>query len=83
MDITTITLSKDVKAKLERLKRYNREPFNDVLARLLSDKNNNKEIDKDNLMETIDILSSPEIMRSLAKSLDDLKKGRTYSIDEV
>ena len=80
MDITTITLSKGIKKKLEALKNYDRESFNEVLARLLSGKAN---IDRDSLVETVDILSSPEIMRSLAKSLDDLKNGLTYSIDEV
>lgn len=79
MDITTITLSKSIKRKLERLKRYNREPYNDVLSRLLSENNTGD----NGLSETVEILSDPEIMRSLAKSLDDLKKGKTYSIDEV
>lgn len=79
MDITTITLSVDVKRKLEKLKRYNRESFNEVISRMISMKD-----DKDNsISETIDILSNPDIMRSLAKSLEDLKRGKTYSIDEV
>lgn len=82
MDITTITLSRDVKRKLEKLKRYDRESFNEILSRLLSAKISRRD-DSDSLSETIEILSSPDIMRSLAKSLEDLKKGKTYSIDEV
>lgn len=79
MDITTITLNVDVKRKLEKLKRYDRESFNEVISRMISMKE-----DKDNsISETIDILSDSNIMRSLAKSLDDLKKGKIYSIDEV
>ena len=82
MDITTITLDKSIKKKLDALKRYDREPFNDVIARLISG-DNSKNIDKDSFVETIEILSSPEIMKSLAKSLNDLKRGKTYSINEV
>jgi len=83
MSITTITLSMEVKRKLEKLKRYDRESFNELLSRLLSSKMAQKNNDLMDLAETIEILSSPEIMRSLAKSLEDLKKGKTYSIDEV
>jgi len=83
MNITTVTLSKDIKRKLEKMKRYNREPFNEVVARLLSGKNRKDNIGDDSLSETIDILSSPDIMRSIAKSVENLEKGKTYSIDEV
>jgi len=79
MDITTITLDKGIKRKLEKMKLYNRETFNEVIGRLISEKDSsNFEV-----RETIEILSDSAIMRSLAKSLDDLKKGKTYSIDEV
>ncbi len=83
MDITTITLDKEVKRKLEKLKRYDREPLNEVLSRLLSHSSSKASANHKGLTETINVLSDPGIMRSLAKSLDDLKKGKTYSIDEV
>lgn len=35
------------------------------------------------LNETCEILSNPEIMVSLAKSIDDLKKHKLFDIDEV
>ena len=37
----------------------------------------------ESIIETIDIISDPETMRRLAKSLDDFKAGRLHSIDEV
>lgn len=83
MGITTITLNMEVKRKLEKLKRYDRESFNELLSRLLFSKLAQKSNNSIDLAETVEILSNPEIMRSLAKSLDDLKKGKTYSIDEV
>jgi len=85
MDITTITLNKNIKKKLDALKRYDREPFNDVIDRLVSGDNSNssKSVDFESLSETVEILSDPKIMKSLAKSLNDLKRGKTYLIDEV
>ena len=37
----------------------------------------------DSLIETIEILGDEELMKSLRKSLQDAKKGRTYTIAEV
>ena len=82
MDITTITLNRNIKKKLDALKRYDREPFNDVIARLVSG-DNSSNLNNESLSETVEILSDPDIMKSLAKSLNDLKRGKTYSIDEV
>ncbi len=80
MDISTITLDKNVKKQLNALKSHPRESYNDVVTRLLS---KIKSIDLDSLKETIEIMSDPETMRSLAKSLDDIKKRKLYSIEEV
>ncbi len=37
----------------------------------------------DSLIETIEILGDEELMKALRKSLQDVKKGRTYTIAEV
>ena len=81
MDITTITLDKSMKKKLDRIKMHPRESYNDVLARLISSSLGS--VSRESLMETVEILSDPDAMMSLAKSLDDMRKGRTYSMDEV
>ena len=80
MDVSTITLNKNVKKQLDGLKSHPRESYNEVIIRLLS---GGKSINLDSLKETIEIMSDPETMRSLAKSMDDLRKGKLYSIDEV
>lgn len=81
MDTTTITIDLNVKKILDRLKRARRESYNDVLSRVLSNSKNN--VDVDSLQETVEILSDPDTMARLAKSMDDVRRGRLYDIDEV
>lgn len=82
MDTTTITIDLKTKKILDSLKRARRESYNDVLSRVLPTAE--KVVDVEALQETIDILSDPETMRSLARSIEDFKRtGRTFDIDEV
>jgi predicted CopG family antitoxin len=81
MDTTTITIDLKVKKILDNLKKARRESYNDVLSRVLA--NNKDNTDVDALKETVEILSDPETMTKLAKSIDDVRRGRLYDIDEV
>lgn len=80
MDTTTITIDLKVKKILDGLKKARRESYNDVLNRILSD---TKDEDVDSLKETVEILSDPDTMARLAKSMDDFRRGKLYDIDEV
>ena len=82
MTTTTITIDIRVKKQLDRLKRHPRESYNGVLDRVLKGRRVG-EVDEESLRETIEILSDPEIMKSLVQSLQDLKEGRVYSLEEV
>ena len=82
MTTTTITLDRRVKKRLDRLKRHPREAYNDVIVRILGSPLS-RSIDIDGLYETIEILSDPDVMRSLARSMDDLNTGRLHDIDDV
>ncbi len=82
MNVSTITLDKSLKKRLDDLKAHQRESYNDVIARLLAHCLAST-VDSESLVETIEILSDPDIMRSLAKSVDELKKGKLYSLDEI
>ena len=85
MTTTTITLDTKVKKRLERMKVHPRESYTSVLNRILK-KRRLKKADVDelqSLIATYEILSDPKAMRSLAKSVEDVKAGRLYSIDEV
>ena len=82
MDTTTITIDLKVKHILDKLKRARRESYNDVLNRVLVTVEKTPDIEA--LQETAQILSDPQTMRSLAKSIEDFRRtGRTFDIDEV
>jgi len=68
--VTTIQLEEKVKERLDEMKLHPRETYSKVIERLV----------EDNVVE--DELS-PEAIKRIEKSLDDIKKGRTYSMEEV
>ena len=39
--------------------------------------------DYDNLIETLDLLSQPGLLKSVKKAKKEIKEGKTYSMDEV
>ena len=81
MNTTTITIDLKVKKILDSLKRARRESYNDVLTRVLPASVTTTDIES--LQETVEILSNPETMRRLAKSMDDFRHGRLVDIEEV
>lgn len=85
MTTTTITLDVKLKKRLERMKVHPRESYTAVLARLLKSRGLTKsDVDRmEGVLATAEILSDPETMRRLAKSMEDFKAGRLHSIDEV
>jgi hypothetical protein len=38
---------------------------------------------RESLIETLDILSDPEIMRGIARGLEDVKAGNTKPLDQI
>lgn len=81
MDTTTITVNLKVKKMLDSLKRARRESYNDVLSRVLPTADSNDDVES--LRETAAILSDPDTMARLAKSMDDFKHGRLVDIEDV
>lgn len=76
---TTIQVDNDIKKQLELLKIHKRETYNELILRLIN--NFSKEnYSKENLLETIEILSDPIAMRNIAKGLNE--KGGT-PLEEV
>ncbi len=67
---TTIRLNKSVKNKLDSFKIHPNESYNDALKRILEKKANSK-IDEDSLIETIEVLSDPTLMRGIKEALED------------
>ena len=77
---TTIQLDERVKDKLDRLKIHHRESYNDLLIRILNTYSS-QNVDKESLIETIEILVDPETMRDIAEALEEyeLEKGIEFS----
>ncbi|MBS3081962.1 hypothetical protein J4416_03465 [Candidatus Pacearchaeota archaeon] len=81
MNTTTITITFKVKKILDMLKRARRESYNDVLIRILPNITTNQDIES--LQETVDILSDPETMARLAKSINDFRHNKLVEFDDV
>jgi len=65
---TTIKIDEKTKAKLEHLKLHKRESYNDVIERLVTSQDD--ELD-------------PQTIKNIRKSLDDIEKGKVYSLSQV
>lgn len=78
--VTTIQLEENVKSKLDNLKIHNRETYNDIVKRLVE---NMSGVDKESLIETIEVLSDPETMRNIAESIEEFNKGKFKTLEQV
>lgn len=80
--VTTIQLDEKVKAKLDELKIYSRETYNELIRRLIQNYNP-KEMDKGSLVETIEIMSDPEMMEGIARGMRDFEKGKFKTLAQI
>lgn len=71
---TTIRLNLSVKNQLDQLKIHPRETYSDVIKRIVNGLNP-RGVDRESLIETIEILSDPEAIRSIAEALEEINKG--------
>ncbi len=67
---TTIQLDERTKHKLEEMKVFPRETYNQVIDRLVK-----TTLEEEHL--------SAETIRNIEHSLEDIKRGKTYSTDEA
>lgn len=68
---TSIQLEKKTKTKLEKMKIFPRESYDDVVNRLL------------NVTEEDEGMLSTQTIKDLEEALDDVKKGRLLSHEQV
>ena len=74
MNITTIQIDKEIKSSLDKLKIHHRETYNELLDRLINN-TNPINADRESLIETIEVLSDPELMKGLSESLKRTSSG--------
>ena len=67
--MSTIKIKDKTRTKLENLKLHTKETYNDVIERLMR--------------ATQDDDLDPQTIKNLRKSLDDIEKGKTYSLTQV
>ena len=80
--VTTVQIENELKERLNRLKIHPRESYNDLISRLI-DSYSPEVASKDSLIETLEILSDPEMMRGIAQGLENLKAGGTKTLDQI
>ena len=68
--ISTIQLDKKTKKRLDELKVHSRETYNELLLRLLEN-NFPASASRESLIETIEVLSDPELMRGISEALNE------------
>lgn len=78
--VTTIQIDEKLKEKLDGLKIHYRETYNELLSRLV---NSAKNIDRESLIETIEILSDPETMREIAEALENYERGKSKPYKQI
>ena len=80
--VTTIQLDEKIKDKLDKLKIHHRETYNELISRLIN-LTSTKDVDKESLIETIEILSDPETMRDIAKGIKDYNRGKFKTLAQI
>ena len=81
--ITTIQLNKKTKEKLNVLKIHNRETYNELILRLI-ESNSPTKVSRESLIETIEVLSDPEMMKGIAEALQEIERRKSgASLEEL
>lgn len=73
--VTTIQLDEKLKERLDQLKVHHRETYNELISRLLNAVSP-RNYDRESLIETIEVLSDPELMRGIGEALEEERKGK-------
>lgn len=73
-DTTTIQVHKKLKSKLDSLKEHSREPYSEVIHRLI-------DIAKES--EESEFELSEETLSGIKEAREDLKKGRVHSTEQL
>ena len=80
--VTTLQIDNEFKERLNHLKIHPRESYNDLISRLI-DSYSPDVASRESLIETLEILSDPEMMRGIARGLEDIKTGRMKALDQI
>jgi len=72
--VTTIQINENIKEKLDQLKIHHRETYNDLIEKLIENCSINN-IDQESLIETLEVMSNPNLMRGIKEALEEEQRG--------
>lgn len=79
--VTTIQLDERTKNMLDKLKVHHRESYNELLQRMIDVYQ--LSADREQLVETLEIISDPEAMREIAEALEDYEAGKGKPLKQL
>ena len=80
--VTTIQIDENVKSRLDRLKIHRRESYNELISRLI-DSSSPKMVSRETMIETLEVLSDPELMKGIERGIKDIEAGRIKPLSRV
>ena len=79
--VTTIQLDEKTKSLLDNLKTHHRESYNELLQKLIRVYKGGA--NRENLVETLEIISNPDEMREIAEAIEEYEKGKGKSLKQL
>ncbi|MEK6933981.1 MAG: antitoxin VapB family protein [Nanoarchaeota archaeon] len=79
--VTTIQVDENTKNVLDKLKSHHRESYNELLQRLIEVFQSGAK--REQLVETLEVISDPETMREIAESLEAYELGKGKSLKQL
>jgi len=80
--VTTIQIDEALKDRLDKLKIHHRETYNELILRL-ANLVLPESMERISLIETIDVLSDPEIMSGIYQALKNVERGELVDFEEL
>ena len=79
--VTTIQVDDGTKKVLDKLKSHHRESYNELLQKLIEVFQSGA--NREQLVETLEVISDPEAMREIAESLEAYEAGKGKSLKQL
>ena len=79
--VTTIQLDEKTKAQLDKIKVHYRETYEELIRKLINVYMNNYA--KEELIETLEIISDPDEMREIAEGIEAYRAGKGKTLKQL
>lgn len=79
--VTTIQLGEGTKAMLDKIKVHYRETYDELLRKLIDVYS--KSHGKEELIETLEVISDPKTMREIAEGIEEYEFGKGKTLKQL